>query len=76
MPKKKTRLPPEGYKKHPWAIRGIDPPEEFEYEDLDEGQRAAKAARAWASRNGKLGLRVAVRKSPTGMTVYFVRKGR
>jgi hypothetical protein len=67
-------VPPEGYRKYPWAIGGISPPEKFTYEDPTEGDRATKAARAWVARNRNLGLRVISRKESGIMTVFFVKR--
>ena len=75
MKKKDTMvIPPEGYRKYPWALRGVSPPEEFLFEDPEEGERAARAARTWMSRNQHLDLRAVTRKSPGGMRVFFVKR--
>jgi hypothetical protein len=65
--------PPEGYRKYPWALRDLDPPEEFFFGG-DEAPKAAVAARVWASRNKHLGLRAATRKESGGVRVFFVKE--
>ena len=71
---KAVKVPPESYRKYPWALREIKPPERFVYEDPEEGARAGRAARAWTRRNPDLGLRCHVRAVPEGIGIYFVKR--
>lgn len=65
-----TAIPPEGYKKYPWALGPMKLPCDFFFEG-DDADRAASAARVWASRNKHHGIRVATRKEPGGVRIYF-----
>lgn len=75
MARSKTRvadIPPAGFRKYPWALRKISPPEDFHYTDRAEGARAGFAARAWVRRNAHLNLAVYQRLQEDGsMTLYF-----